>query len=178
VSESATGLAGGFETESAGGGTVDGVTAGETVMEDATAVFDLLSDETRVRIVAELAAARGSVTPRGAPTRERQDAPEVAGNDNTETTSHDRSETTSHDKSETTSHDTRETANEDDRSARAEGGLRFSTLRSRVGVTDSGRFNYHLNRLRETLVRKVDGRYVLTDVGCRVAATLDAVGGE
>jgi len=30
--------------------------------------------------------------------------------------------------------------------------LSFSTLRDRVGVRDSGRFNYHLDRLRERFV--------------------------
>lgn len=53
-------------------------------------------------------------------------------------------------------------------------GLRFSTLRHRVGVADSGRFNYHLGRLRGTLVERVEERYVLTPTGRRVARTLVA----
>ncbi|MEZ3115711.1 hypothetical protein RYH80_07250 [Halobaculum sp. MBLA0147] len=53
-------------------------------------------------------------------------------------------------------------------------GLRFSTLRHRVGVADSGRFNYHLGRLRGTLVERAEERYVLTPAGRRVARTLVA----
>lgn len=36
-------------------------------------------------------------------------------------------------------------------------GVSFSTLRERVGVPDSGRFNYHLDRLVGRFVREVDG---------------------
>ncbi len=87
-----------------------------TQSDDATAVFDLLSDETRAETVRQLAAASG--------------------------------------------------------------GLRFSTLRRRVGARDSGRFNYHLGRLRGRLVEKRDARYVLTERGRHVAATLDGIGSE
>jgi DNA-binding transcriptional ArsR family regulator len=83
--------------------------------ETATAVFDLLSDETRVRIVAELDSARR------------------AGED----------------------------------------GLRFSTLRERVGARDSGRFNYHLKKLRGDLVQKDGERYILTPTGATMAETLN-----
>ncbi|MFB6175614.1 MAG: hypothetical protein ABEI99_00435 [Halobaculum sp.] len=80
-----------------------------------TAVFDLLSDETRLAIVTELDRAR--------------------------------------------------------RDGEADG-LRFSTLRGRVGAADSGRFNYHLKKLRGTLVRKDGDHYVLTPTGVRMAATV------
>jgi hypothetical protein len=39
----------------------------------------------------------------------------------------------------------------------ADGALSFSTLRERVGLRDSGQFNYHLNKLVGTFVRKEDG---------------------
>lgn len=82
---------------------------------DPTAVFDLLSDETRLEIVTALDRAR--------------------------------------------------------RDSDADG-LRFSTLRERVGAVDSGRFNYHLRKLRGTLVRKDGDCYVLTPTGVRMAATV------
>lgn len=82
-------------------------------MTDETAVFDLLSDETRVETVATLAAAGD--------------------------------------------------------------GLRFSDLRRRVGARDSGRFNYHLGRLRGRLVEKRGDRYVLTERGEHVAAAVERI---
>jgi len=39
-------------------------------------------------------------------------------------------------------------------------GLSFSALRDRVGVTDSGRFNYHLDKLTGRFVTRRDGEYV------------------
>jgi hypothetical protein len=39
-------------------------------------------------------------------------------------------------------------------------GLSFSALRDRVGVTDSGRFNYHLNKLTDRFVTRHDEEYV------------------
>lgn len=39
-------------------------------------------------------------------------------------------------------------------------GLTFSELRDRVDVKDSGRFNYHLNKLRGDFVAKLDDKYV------------------
>lgn len=51
-------------------------------------------------------------------------------------------------------------------------GLRFSELRSRVAVSDGGRFNYHLAKLRERLVEKSGETYVLTPAGADVAALL------
>lgn len=52
-------------------------------------------------------------------------------------------------------------------------GLSFSTLRRRVGVSDSGRFNYHLKELSGQLVRKVDGEYSLTPVAERLVRALE-----
>lgn len=52
--------------------------------------------------------------------------------------------------------------------------LRFSELRCRVGAADGGRFNYHLRRLRGSLVEQVDEGYVLTAVGRRAAAMVVA----
>ena len=78
---------------------------------DAPGVFELLSDETRVGIVRELA----------------------AGED-----------------------------------------LRFSTLRERVGTADSGKFNYHLERLRGNLVRKTEEGYRLTRAGRKLVDVVEA----
>jgi DNA-binding HxlR family transcriptional regulator len=77
----------------------------------ATAAFELLSDETRVRIVRELARS---------------------------------------------------------------GPLRFSTLRQAVGAEDSGRFNYHLERLRKGVVEKGESGYDLTPAGRALADVLEA----
>ncbi|MFB6075376.1 MAG: hypothetical protein ABEJ89_10220 [Haloarculaceae archaeon] len=44
----------------------------------------------------------------------------------------------------------------------------FSTLREAVGVRDSGRFNYHLDKLRPHFVRKTGDGYALTYAGSRV----------
>ncbi len=43
--------------------------------------------------------------------------------------------------------------------------LSFSTLYDRVEAEDSGRFNYHLNRLRDDLVCECDGGYTLSPLG-------------
>ncbi|MFB6172797.1 MAG: winged helix-turn-helix domain-containing protein [Haloarculaceae archaeon] len=51
----------------------------------------------------------------------------------------------------------------------ADGPLTFSGLRDRVGVADSGRFNYHLDRLTGQFVRKETGGYRLRYHGRRVA---------
>ncbi len=55
-----------------------------------------------------------------------------------------------------------------------EAGLSFGTLRERVGVTDSGRFNYHLDRLRSGFVEKVDGEYRARYAGLQVVSTVYA----
>lgn len=57
-------------------------------------------------------------------------------------------------------------------------GLRFSTLRRRVGVADSGRFNYHLDQLSDTLVMKTDDKYRLTPTGERLVRALAATDDE
>ncbi|MFB6139467.1 MAG: hypothetical protein ABEJ26_03425 [Halosimplex sp.] len=51
-------------------------------------------------------------------------------------------------------------------------GVRFSELRSRVGVSDSGQFNYHLDRLRDRLVTRTGEGYALTETGAAVASLL------
>lgn len=44
----------------------------------------------------------------------------------------------------------------------------FSTLRERVGVRDSGRFNYHLDKLVPDFARSDDDGYTLTYAGARI----------
>jgi DNA-binding transcriptional ArsR family regulator/DNA-directed RNA polymerase subunit RPC12/RpoP len=46
--------------------------------------------------------------------------------------------------------------------------LTFSELRDRVGVEDSGRFTYHLDKLRDTFVEQGDAGYRLTYAGYTV----------
>jgi DNA-binding transcriptional ArsR family regulator len=53
-------------------------------------------------------------------------------------------------------------------------GLTFSELRTRVGVEDSGRFNYHLNELRDGFVEKVDNEYVAQFPGLAVISAVYA----
>lgn len=53
-------------------------------------------------------------------------------------------------------------------------GLTFSELRERVGITDSGRFNYHLDKLREGFIGKDDGEYIALYPGLAVVATVYA----
>lgn len=48
--------------------------------------------------------------------------------------------------------------------------LSFSELQRRVGARDTGRFNYHLARLRGSLVEKTPDGYLLTDEGVTVGA--------
>lgn len=48
------------------------------------------------------------------------------------------------------------------------GRLDFSELQDRVGVRDSGRFTYHLDRLRGLFVRKTDSGYGLTYAGVSI----------
>ncbi|WP_439025400.1 ArsR/SmtB family transcription factor [Haloarchaeobius sp. DT45] len=51
-------------------------------------------------------------------------------------------------------------------------GLTFSDLRDRVGVSDSGRFNYHLGKLRGRFVERTDGGYELNYAGRQVASAI------
>jgi hypothetical protein len=53
-------------------------------------------------------------------------------------------------------------------------GLPFSALRDRVGVADSGRFNYHLDELTDQFVTKLDDEYVARYPGLAVVAALYA----
>lgn len=48
----------------------------------------------------------------------------------------------------------------------------FSELRAAVGVEDSGRFNYHLSKLRDRFVTKDDDGYRLRLAGSRVVGAL------
>lgn len=82
-------------------------------------VFDLLSDETRLRIVSALAAY--------------------------------------------------EHAHPDDPA------IGFAALRERVDARDSGRFNYHLRKLDDTLVEKTPDGYRLTTVGRQIVALVSDI---
>jgi DNA-binding transcriptional ArsR family regulator len=53
----------------------------------------------------------------------------------------------------------------------------FSTLRDRVGTADSGRFNYHLDRLTDHFVRRTDDGYELREAGLTVGRSVIAVAG-
>jgi len=53
-------------------------------------------------------------------------------------------------------------------------GLSFSELRQRVGVEDSGRFNYHLDKLSGSFVTKRDGQYVPLGPTMEVASAVYA----
>lgn len=54
----------------------------------------------------------------------------------------------------------------------ADPGLSFSELRDRVGVTDSGRFNYHLGKLRGQFVEADAGEYELTYAGRKIVGAI------
>lgn len=51
-------------------------------------------------------------------------------------------------------------------------GASFSELRERVGVTDSGRFNYHLDKLTGRFVRETDAGYELNAAGQEVVGAV------
>lgn len=51
---------------------------------------------------------------------------------------------------------------------RADGPLPFSELRERVGVRDSGQFNYHLGKLTGHFIQETDDGYRLSRAGTRV----------
>jgi DNA-binding transcriptional ArsR family regulator len=51
-------------------------------------------------------------------------------------------------------------------------GVSFSELRERVGVADSGRFNYHLGKLRGRFLAEADGEYELTYAGREVVGAI------
>lgn len=50
----------------------------------------------------------------------------------------------------------------------------FSTLHEAVGVEDSGQFNYHLRKMTDHFVRKVEGGYELTLAGRQLMGALQA----
>ncbi|SIR52433.1 Helix-turn-helix domain-containing protein [Haladaptatus litoreus] len=50
--------------------------------------------------------------------------------------------------------------------------LSFSELHDRVGLRDSGQFNYHLNKLVGLFVRQKDGKYELPFAGFRVIGAI------
>lgn len=52
------------------------------------------------------------------------------------------------------------------------GAMTFSELRDRVGVRDSGQFNYHLDQLAGHFVRKTDAGYELRNAGFEVVQTV------
>lgn len=54
----------------------------------------------------------------------------------------------------------------------SEASVPFSTLYDRVGIGDTGNFNYHLNQLLGYFVRQTDEGYALTQRGFEVAQTL------
>lgn len=62
--------------------------------------------------------------------------------------------------------------------ALADGGpseaLSFSELRKRVGVEDSGRFNYHLDKLSDGFIEKKDGEYAIRSSGLAVVSAVYA----
>lgn len=51
-------------------------------------------------------------------------------------------------------------------------GLTFSELRERVGVKDSGRFNYHLDKLGDGFIKKTDDGYVPRYPGLAVVSAV------
>jgi DNA-binding transcriptional ArsR family regulator len=53
----------------------------------------------------------------------------------------------------------------------------FSALRDRVGTADSGRFNYHLDRLTDHFVRRTDDGYELREAGLTVVRSVIAGAG-
>lgn len=60
---------------------------------------------------------------------------------------------------------------------REDNSVPFTELRERVGVTDSGQFNYHLDTLVERLVRKTDDGYELRRAGLQFVRTVIAGAG-
>ena len=61
--------------------------------------------------------------------------------------------------------------------ADADDTLAYTELKDRVGLRDSGKFNYHLTRLCEFFVRETEDGYALGHAGSRViAASASAAG--
>jgi len=59
--------------------------------------------------------------------------------------------------------------------ADAEGSLSFTELRERVGIRDTGKFNYHLTKLCEYFVRQTESGYELGHAGTRVITAASSV---
>lgn len=53
----------------------------------------------------------------------------------------------------------------------------FSELRDRVGMADSGQFNYHLGKLNGTLVERTDDGYLLLPAGEKLVRTVISIAG-
>nr|WP_049997026.1 winged helix-turn-helix domain-containing protein [Halococcus sediminicola] len=53
-------------------------------------------------------------------------------------------------------------------------GLGFAELRKAVGVADAGKFNYHLDKLRDHFVYKRSDEYVLHNAGLELAGAIRA----
>lgn len=53
-----------------------------------------------------------------------------------------------------------------------DGSVPFSKLRKRVGISDSGQFNYHLEKLSGRFIRKTDGGYELRPTGRELVQTV------
>lgn len=57
--------------------------------------------------------------------------------------------------------------------AAADGPLSFSELRRRAGVSDTGRFNYHLSLVCEHFAREVEEGYELDRAGAQLVTAAD-----
>ncbi|WP_227376931.1 winged helix-turn-helix domain-containing protein [Haladaptatus halobius] len=57
--------------------------------------------------------------------------------------------------------------------ADADGSLSFTELRKRVGLRDTGKFNYHLTKLCEYFVRQTETGYELGHAGTRVITAVE-----
>ena len=55
--------------------------------------------------------------------------------------------------------------------------ISYSELRSRVGLEDNGKFNYHLSKLAPQFVRQTEEGYRLSGAGKQIARTVIAVSG-
>lgn len=58
-----------------------------------------------------------------------------------------------------------------------ENAVSFSELRERVGIRDSGQFNYHLGKLEGQFIEKADGGYMLRRAGQQLVRTVIAGAG-
>lgn len=56
----------------------------------------------------------------------------------------------------------------------SETALSFSELQEAVAVTDSGRFNYHLDKLQDRFIRQCETGYELTQAGKRIVGAIES----